>query len=65
MRNNTLLLKYLKELNTISQKSQRKYLLNKGKKGFINNQKEEQYTEYSVTENHLRRISKSGMEIVN
>lgn len=65
MRNNTLLLKYLKELNTISQKSQRKYLLNKGKKSFINNQKEEQYTEYSVTENHLRRISKSGMEIVN
>lgn len=48
MRNNTLLLKYLKDLNTISQKSQRKYLLNKGKKRFINNQKEEQYTEYSV-----------------
>jgi hypothetical protein len=65
MRNNTLLLKYLKELNTISQKSQRKYLLNKGKKRFINNQKEEQYTEYFVIENHLRRISKSGMEIVN
>ena len=65
MRNNTLLLKYLKELNTISQKSQRKYLLNKGKKRFINNQKEEQYTEYSVIENHLRRISKNGMEIVN
>lgn len=40
MRNNTLLLKYLKELNTISQKSQRKYLLNKGKnneKKSINN----------------------------
>ena len=28
----TLLLEYLKELNAKSQKSQRKYLLNKGKK---------------------------------
>lgn len=55
----TLLLEYLKDLNAKSQKSQRKYLLNKGKKRFINNQKEEQYTEYSVIENHLRRISKS------
>lgn len=58
----TLLLEYLKELNAKSQKSQRKYLLNKGKKRFINNQKEEQYTEYSVIENHLRRISKSGKD---
>lgn len=55
----TLLLEYLKELNAKSQKSQRKYLLNKGKKRFINNQKEEQYTEYSVIEKYtLKQSSK-------